>query len=359
MRSPAMRLALAAALVVCAGGAGRARTKQPKEPAELTPAQQRAVDRLVEQLEQVRGKPLGEARVVQRAMKAGPPAVAAVERVLRADLTGYLARFRQQAQSISKARAGEVLPEEAAGLRRTVLQLQKQGRGLTKETIVSQGEPALKRLGELLLVERAEVLRRSAPLASQRRVLRGSGHQWERCAVYLYDRMPKDANKPEKPPSLERFLEEGEELLAGLTATMDDRSREILASNARAAAQLDPEEDRAILALNVMRNLLGLGVLAVDPKLCAAARDHSQDMRKLGFVGHISPVAGKTEYWDRAKRFGTRAHGENIAIGPLDGREANTCWFQSPVHHPILLCADYTRVGVGRTGRFFTELFGK
>ena len=67
-------------------------------------------------------------------------------------------------------------------------------------------------MAELLLVDRAEVLRRSATLASERRALRLSGLQWERCAVYLYDRMPKDPNKPEKPPSPERFLEDGEEL---------------------------------------------------------------------------------------------------------------------------------------------------
>lgn len=359
MRSPAMRLAMAAALVVSAGGAGPARTKRPQEPAELTPAQQRAVDRLVEQLGEVRGKPRSEARVVGRAMKLGTPAVAAVERVLYADLAGYLASFHQQALSISKARAGEALPEEAARLRRTVLDLQKQGTAFTKETIVAQGGPALKRLAELLLVDRAEVLRRSAPLTSQRRALHATGLQWERCAVYLFDRMPRDAFRPEKAPGLDRWLEDNEDLMAGLTAPMDDRTREVLTANARAAAQLDPEEARAVLALNVMRNLLGLRVLAIDPKLCDAARDHSQDQRKLGFVGHVSPVPGKAEYWDRAKRFGTTAQGENIAIGPLDGRVSNTRWFESPVHHQILLEADYTRVGVGRTGYFFTELLGK
>ena len=143
-----------------------------------------------------------------------------------------------------------------------------------------------------------------------------------------------------------------------MAAPISELTRQILAANSRLAAQLDPEEARGILALNLTRNLLGLPPLAIDLRLCAAARDHSQDMRRLEFFAHTSPVTGKASPWDRAKRFGTKAAAENIYHGAHDGRIAHRAWFHSPGHHKNVV-GQYTRVGLGRSGAYFTELFGK
>ena len=133
----------------------------------------------------------------------------------------------------------------------------------------------------------------------------------------------------------------------------------MLAINARLAEKLDLEEARAILACNLMRNLLGLSALAIDPKLCDAARDHSKDMETLKFFAHESPVPGKKKPWDRAKLFGTTACAENIAMGYHDGRAVNEGWFHSPGHHKNMLTADHVRIGVGRSGVYYSEEFGK
>jgi uncharacterized protein YkwD len=138
---------------------------------------------------------------------------------------------------------------------------------------------------------------------------------------------------------------------------MDPVTRGVLAANARLATQLDPEEAKTILALNLTRNLLGLSAVAIDLKLCAAARDHSADMQKLNFFAHESPVEGKRSPWDRAKRFGASASAENIALGCHDGKHANQMWFESPGHHRNML-ARHARVGVGRAGVHYTEMFG-
>jgi len=108
-----------------------------------------------------------------------------------------------------------------------------------------------------------------------------------------------------------------------------------------------------------------VGLLAIRPAPARGADPPSlvgarvtvelQSGKTVEGVGVVKVRAGRVP----GKPLGTTAHGENIAVGPLDGREANTCWFQSPVHHGILLYADYRRVGAGRTGRFFTELLGK
>jgi len=112
-----------------------------------------------------------------------------------------------------------------------------------------------------------------------------------------------------------------------------------------------------IAELNRIRMRLGLGVLAIDVKLCAAARDHSADMLALGFFAHESPVPGKRTPGERAARFGTSAGAENIAFGQASGSEAITAWWYSPGHHRNLL-SGAARVGLGRAGHHWTQMFG-
>jgi uncharacterized protein YkwD len=138
---------------------------------------------------------------------------------------------------------------------------------------------------------------------------------------------------------------------------MDADTRRVLALNAQLAARLDPEEARCVLDLNLTRNLLGLDALQIDLALTAAARDHCQDMETLDFFSHESPVEGKKSPQDRAERFKTSASAENIAMGTLDGAVANKMWWHSPGHHRNML-GDHERVGVGKHGRHWTEMFG-
>jgi uncharacterized protein YkwD len=138
---------------------------------------------------------------------------------------------------------------------------------------------------------------------------------------------------------------------------MHEDARAALEANGKLVGKLDPEEVRAILACNLMRQLLGLSVLTIDTKLCDAARDHSKDMRTLNFFSHTSPVAGKTTPFDRAKNFGTSASGENIAMGYADGNAANQGWFHSPGHHKNML-GNHNRIGLGVDGSYYTEMFG-
>ena len=338
----------------------RAQTgRQP--PAKLTSGQQREVNRLVSGFRRAQGDLQKQAEIVQQAVQFGRPAVAAlysaIVREMYPKLKSYRGRFSQQATITSKRQIGRVNPEEVDRLRATVLGLQK-GNDFTKEAIIRLADPAMKRLAEIFLVDRVEVLARSKDLQSRRLELQGLGLLWEHCGVYLYRLMPNDENKPKEPLNFEKYLQGEEDLAVGLAAPMHPQARQILAANARLAEKLEPEEARAILALNLMRNLLGLPPTAIDLRLCLAARDHSQDMRRLKFFAHQSPVAGKTTPWDRAERFGTKAAAENIYHGTHDGRVATWAWFHSPPHHKNML-GNYARVGVGRSGAYFTEMFGR
>jgi uncharacterized protein YkwD len=123
-------------------------------------------------------------------------------------------------------------------------------------------------------------------------------------------------------------------------------------------ADFDPEEAAAIIETNKQRVDKGLPPLAVDRGLCLAAADHSADMEKLDFFDHESPVEGKTTPADRAKNFGTTAAAENIAQAK-SGEKAVEMWMDSDGHRRNILDPYYRRIGVGRSGKTFTQMFGR
>ncbi len=327
----------------------------------ITPDERREINAMLSRFRMARRDPQRRAEIVELAIAKGPTHVSALHdaigREMQPQLTRYRNAFYHQAANLSKNRVEKVDLQEVASLRQKVLGLQHQP-GFSKELIVQEGDPALARLQEIFLISREAVLEASAAVKADRERLGELGVLWERCAVYLHEQLPNDENKPKESPSFEGYLAGEESMAAGLAAPMDPQTRQTLAANNRLTAQLEPEEARAVLALNLTRNLLGLSALLVDPQLCATARDHSNDMQTHNFFAHESPVAGKTTPWDRAKRFGTTASGENIAMGYRDGQAVNMAWFHSPGHHTNML-GNHTRVGMGQVGAYFTELFGK
>ena len=345
----------------------------------LTPKQRQEVAALIVEFRKVRSQPAQRKAVIERAGKIAPVAVSQVLDVVRKELDPQLADYRQQflraAAAVIAERTAAEKAAEIKQLRDKVLALSQQ-EALTTEEIVSTSDPALARLKELILVSREDVLRASPKLAAARNNLQARGSEWELCATLILAAekeekakaaAPAQAEKADKPgdeaaewdstPSFEKYLVKDEEMATALATPMSEATRRTLAKNAQLAGQLDAEEARCVLDLNLTRMLLGLDALTIDTKLTAAARDHSKDMQERNFFAHESPVAGKTTPWDRAERFGTTASGENIAMGTLDGAAANEMWWHSPGHHRNML-GDHKRVGLGRHNHYWTELFG-
>ncbi len=346
------RLTVAVAVVLgswIAVGGGRAEGKPPAGESA----------KLVAEFRRAKGDTEKQAKVVEKAVAAGPAAVAAVQkqifRELHPQLDRYRMRFQQQAAGLAKNHLRKADLSEIARLRLPILALSK-GEP-THEELAAKGDPAMARLTEIFVVNRADVLAQSKDLQAEREQLQALGKHWERCLAALPQSAPAEGES-KKPFTFEEYLTGEEELAAGLAVPMDPKTQQVLAVNARLAVQLDPEEARTVLALNLTRNLLGLPALVIDLKLAAAARDHSKDMEEKKFFAHESPVPGKKTPWDRAARFGTSASGENIFMGSPDGKVANQAWFHSPGHFKNML-GDHQRVGVGRSGVYFTEEFGK
>lgn len=123
-------------------------------------------------------------------------------------------------------------------------------------------------------------------------------------------------------------------------------------------------QNRFFELINEERARAGLAALTFDPELSAAALDHSEDMRKNNFVGHVSPTAGGPEKRLLEAGIVTDLAAENVGRGYNPG-EIHRGLMESPGHRSAILHPDMTHVGIGisterksgRTDYLVTELF--
>jgi uncharacterized protein YkwD len=330
------------------------------EPTAATPEQRKQVQALAAEFRKA-GDATTRMTLIRQADEIHPSGVEALRAIVIKELRPKLDKYRQQFLRAAAGLVGEKLQPQAVQeilmLRAKVNEL-RHLEGLTNEQIVAIGDPALARLKELILVDRAQVLERVPELHQQRDALNELGAQWEECERLLAaHEPPAEAETVAEPLSFADYLAKEEEFAAALAVPMDAGTRQVLAANSQLATRIDPEEARCILDLNLMRYMFGQPPLAIDLALVAAARDHSTDMQKLNFFSHTSPVPGKESFVDRAKRFNASASAENIAAGTSDGAGANRMWWHSPGHMKNML-GDHRRIGVGRADKHWTEILG-
>lgn len=124
----------------------------------------------------------------------------------------------------------------------------------------------------------------------------------------------------------------------------------------------DPVAERQMFDLvNEERTGVGLKILAWDDRLLPVARQHSEDMFKLKYFAHQSPVSGSP--FDRLRAAGitySRA-GENLAYAQSVS-VAHRGLMQSQGHRENILRSEFTRIAIGVIsagpyGRMFTQMF--
>ncbi|MBD8078738.1 CAP domain-containing protein [Cellulosimicrobium arenosum] len=120
----------------------------------------------------------------------------------------------------------------------------------------------------------------------------------------------------------------------------------------------EPGGAAAVVELtNAERAAAGCGPLAVDERLTAAARLHSEDMVERDYFDHTS-LDGRSP-WDRAKAQGyADPSGENIAAGQRTAEEVVRAWMDSPGHRANILHCGFQDLGVGYQDGVWTQLFG-
>ena len=99
--------------------------------------------------------------------------------------------------------------------------------------------------------------------------------------------------------------------------------------------------------------------LAWNEKLEKAAQDHSADMFKKKFFSHTgSDGSGSGERISRAG-YAWKFYGENIANGYQTEKEVIAGWLSSPDHCRNIMNKDFTEMGIGKSGSYWTQDFGR
>ena len=114
--------------------------------------------------------------------------------------------------------------------------------------------------------------------------------------------------------------------------------------------------------LNRERAIMGLRPLRLEEHLATAARGHSEDMVRLNFFDHTSPVPGKSSPAERARLAGFTGPGtgENIYFATKATFDsAYQAWFGSDGHRFNMFGGEWNVAGVGVIGTHWTLMPGQ
>jgi len=109
---------------------------------------------------------------------------------------------------------------------------------------------------------------------------------------------------------------------------------------------------------NDYRAMFGHRPLAAVKSACEGSQGHADEMSRLGYFSHMSPVPGRKTPRDRMRLAGYMfGVSENIAMagGALASHNA---WCRSSGHHRNLLMANHREIGIGANGRYWVQNFG-
>jgi uncharacterized protein YkwD len=121
---------------------------------------------------------------------------------------------------------------------------------------------------------------------------------------------------------------------------------ELTDDDAAISARPGEAEKRMVEMVNRDRVAHGLAPVAIDDRVTAVARAHSQDMIETGVVGHISPNTGSASDRVAAHGIKTAVVLENVARA-YGLAEAQDGLMNSPGHRANVLSSQATHVGVG------------
>jgi uncharacterized protein YkwD len=122
---------------------------------------------------------------------------------------------------------------------------------------------------------------------------------------------------------------------------------QIVTATPIATPAVDGEETEFVRLLNAHRAANGVGPVALDPTLTAAADWMSRDMLAKDYAGHIDSL-GRSPI-DRTIAFGYAGWtGENLALGYTTAADVLAAWQDSPSHHSTMLGPEWIAIGVRR-----------
>jgi uncharacterized protein YkwD len=98
--------------------------------------------------------------------------------------------------------------------------------------------------------------------------------------------------------------------------------------------------------------------LTWNDKLEAASLEHTNDMFKNKYFGHVAPDGSNAGERIEKAGYHWRSYGENIAQGYRDEQEVIDGWLHSPGHCKNIMGKEFREMGVARTGNLWTQELG-
>ena len=329
---------------------------QGKDINSLSKSEKKRASSLFKDFEKYKGNDRRRTEIIRQMMVLGRPVAQKMFDILDRDIRKkwplYQTGFTSSAKKIGARKNTVGVRKEIASLQLKVQSLRKLGKGLTKDQIIRIGDPALKRLHKLKVIDVREIFNSNSKLQRQRENIIAIAEQRALCIERLILR------EDEAETFGLKEISEYEKLNASLAFGAPLAHLQILNLNSKINKTVLPEEAAAVRDMNQYRILIGLSPCSLDPRLCLASREHSKDMEQKKFFAHDSPIPGKKSPWDRAKLAGTTANAENIFKGNQEGHAANRAWWYSPGHHINMLNPDAKRAGMGIHGKHWTQMFG-
>ncbi|MFC1722349.1 CAP domain-containing protein [Patescibacteria group bacterium] len=122
-----------------------------------------------------------------------------------------------------------------------------------------------------------------------------------------------------------------------------------------------------LIRTNEQRAQVGLSPLRLNNTLSVAAQRKAQDMFKVGYWAHESPIG--TTPWDfiLGEGYDYLYAGENLAKNFSNSKDVVQAWYESPTHRDNLLSANYDEIGFavvngvldGYETTLVVQMFGK
>ncbi|HSO58367.1 MAG TPA: CAP domain-containing protein [Paenisporosarcina sp.] len=108
---------------------------------------------------------------------------------------------------------------------------------------------------------------------------------------------------------------------------------------------------------NVYRARHEVDTVVEDEALGAVARKHSEEMAMKNYFSHESPEFGDLENRLEESQILYDSAAENIGSNYYDSAEVVHGWLNSQDHRKVLLKTDFTHLGVGAFGKYYTQNF--
>lgn len=131
---------------------------------------------------------------------------------------------------------------------------------------------------------------------------------------------------------------------------------------------IDLDKDTMVMKVNNIRTegckcgrsyMPPVDKLTWNEKLYASAISHAKDMSKYSYFSHVSrkgkDVGERVEKYE----YNWQVVGENIAEGQRNFDEVLSDWLKSPSHCKMIMDGKVNEMGIGRSGRYWVQHFGK